>query len=831
MAEKPRYETGHMNTHRAADCAGISTIDDLAELRSTLEIWVDRAAQAVWKFARTDDGSFWTNSEVAEVAARAEAKEKAKGGVGNASPPHVTTTARSFVALQNAHRSRGDDTKLSAQDWVALLAKFTSNFPINVDAENNFAEEGAKAKVNIFDIAHLADFFQVAEYADRFGLQPKTLAKVTGGAKPEPNGEDRAKSTGLASMLPDELRKGIVARLTDAIEAATIVTGSPLPHIGEVRFDDRAESAHFFATLHSLRALHALGAPLPANIAAVVEGARSFAVEQCFYYHRGATHRQDALRLAFACSIYSIYGDHVDEDLCLAIVEALHQAQQDNGSWPATHPILRENGRPWHIASHEVALCLTWLYFQPKMPDAARPQLVSMLRRYLLDAVAPTFFRAPTTRDPEDLRRMFDGWQDDQTVGTQTTVGWATAIICHFLANFSHVLDDWINRRVIEDLDLQLVTEGYIIDDVVGSPAPRWQRRLRGTNAAPVRVERRDTDGLLAKEDGEAVHDEVPRDTGEVWPDLPPHAWSSEVPNEARLASNIYSQWTDPTSDNAISKAVAKLILLPIFSNADQRPERDRYAGLLPGKPGTRKTSLVDKIAEAVMWPKVAVPASLIFAKGFDMMEAQANAVFDRLNHLRRCVIFFDEFEEFFVKRQDDTEKADPVDKQRTIAAFTTSAMLPRLQQLHDKRQCLIFLATNGIDKIDSAIKRRGRFDFMIQVDHPTAERMIEYLDALPEKTRRLTKLDQLRPEVEAKVIAAVTKALKGDKSREEVRFAWVEQLLETFRNVEDSGFEAAVEAKYKMLVATGDEENPPRIENLLDQNAPPAPPRKTKSK
>jgi hypothetical protein len=111
----------------------------------------------------------------------------------------------------------------------------------------------------------------------------------------------------------------------------------------------------------------------------------------------------------------------------------------------------------------------------------------------------------------------------------------------------------------------------------------------------------------------------------------------------------------------------------------------------------------------------------------------------------------------------------------------------------------------------------------MIQVDQPNAERMIEYLAALPEKTRRLTKLNQLDPEVEKKVIEAVTNALSHDKSRDEVRFAWVEQLLETFHNVDEPSFGEAVEAKYKSLVGTAAEDNPPRIESLLEQNEAPA--------
>ncbi|PPE78619.1 hypothetical protein C3941_17780 [Kaistia algarum] len=169
----------------------------------------------------------------------------------------------------------------------------------------------------------------------------------------------------------------------------------------------------------------------------------------------------------------------------------------------------------------------------------------------------------------------------------------------------------------------------------------------------------------------------------------------------------------------------------------------------------------------------VAVPASSIFKEGFDRMEARANHVFGLPNHLRGCVIFFDEFEEFFLSRgKDDTPPAaatpgpeeaggrheDPErrrwrrprwlglrasesNKSRTTAAFTTSAMLPRLQDLHDKNRCLIFLATNHEKKIDSAIKRAGRFDFTITVEHPTCERLEQYLLKLNENTLRMTNL------------------------------------------------------------------------------------------
>ena len=838
----------------------LTSVDDLAGLRSTLETWIDRAADAVWNFHVKEDGSFWNNSTAPGKVTRE-----------NKRTPHITTTARCYIALLYAHRARGEGASPSPKKWVECFDQFTSDVHMTWEhapggddlrfEETAKKDDGEKGSVNTFDVAHLADFIQVADYVKRFRLREEGAIPVWRMAQPTPDAgetsnedndglendkgspqenDNKPINTNIAagvpgqnsdqSNRPDEknddqedarnegddrgeegaglheaLRGAIIQHLNRAIGKALVATDTFTSRTGEVQFDTREESAHYFATLHALRALHALDSNLPKGTARIVEGARAFGMEQCFYYQRGMTHRQDAIRLAFACSIYAIYGEHVDQDLCLAMIEALHEAQQENGSWPASHPIQRENGQAWRIASHEVALCLTWLYFQPKVPDAARPLLIEMMRRYLVAAVAPTFFRAPADRAADTGNKLFNGWQDDHTVGTETTVGWATAIICHFLANFSVVLDDWINRQVIEDLGLALSTERYRIDDIVSKPAKRWQREF-GKQKKTVPTEtsansagRNDAGGAEKPganggserntgvdgipDDDTSAASPVERTSGEVWPDLPPHAWARTPADEGALAASIYEHWTDPIPNAGIAKGLAKKALLPILDAADQRPKRDSFAALIPGEPGTRKTSLVDRVADVIIWPKVAVPASLIFADGFDRMEAQANYVFERLNHLRRCVIFFDEFEEFFVSRQPDQglDVADTTYKLRTIAAFTTSAMLPRLQQLHDVRRCLIFLATNHLEKLDSAIKRRGRFDFQILVNHPTASRLAEYLGSVSVDARERAGLSRFCKEGQDKVIGllrdAVQKVAEVTPERS-IRFAWAEEIL-----------------------------------------------------
>ncbi len=731
---------------------GIMAMDDLVLLRTTVENWAKTASKAVYDFKR-EDGSF-----------RKDLDSQADSNA----PPHITTSARAYIALLYADRLRDTSKGKTQPDWCLDFEKLVGRLAVGRQGRRFYearkqrkqSEKIDRYEFNTFDIAHLADLFQVSDYLARFHDKKPDVEPFFGpaGTSASVEFEPEAPNESVPGPIQKDEeydrntpRQMIERRLREAITEAAKPRTAGVGFAGEVCFEEGlAGSRHYFATLHALRALHALDVKDIDGLDAVVAGARAFAIEQSYYFQRGARHRQDPLRLAFAGCIYAIYDEHVDKDLCLAIIEALAAGQQENGSWPANHPLFRKKSTPWHIASHEVALCLSWLYFQPRVPDAARPLIVGMMRKYFLNGVIPTFVRKSSNggQAPSSGSKL-DGWQDDHTVSPNVTLGWATAIVCHFLEGFSRVLNDWINRRVIEELGLQLGTKGYLIDDTASSPSKRWAR----TAERPF-----------------------------VWPDLPPHGWFKNKPVSQDEKNRIEDNWTDPTVGSTISESLATKVLANVHGNPSEQPSRDRCAGILPGDPGTRKTSLVRQVSEILRWPMIAVPASSIFEDGFDRMEARANRVFALLNHLRGCVIFFDEFEEFFLSRGEESShvKDDIVssnasvsansaqaspderptgsngviegskDKQvineavsppnkfstyqsRTIAAFTTSAMLPRLQDLHDQCRCLIFLATNFDEKIDSAIKRTGRFDFTISVNHPT----ISEAERIPWKLER----------------------------------------------------------------------------------------------
>ena len=197
------------------------------------------------------------------------------------------------------------------------------------------------------------------------------------------------------------------------------------------------------------------------------------------------------------------------------------------------------------------------------------------------------------------------------------------------------------------------------------------------------------------------------------------------------LKDDPLDKFSDPTDERALTREVKDKFVDPIRNSWYEKP---RKASLIVyGAPGTRKTSLVKSIAKALKWPLVTITPPNFLQKGLDGFESVAADVFEDLFRLRRVVVFFDECEDFFKKRPSEQQLEN-----RTIGAFITAGMLPRLQHLRERGWVIFVVATNSaLADLDEAVTRPGRFDFAYEMKHPTSEAAKRYvIDRLAQEDR-----------------------------------------------------------------------------------------------
>lgn len=136
------------------------------------------------------------------------------------------------------------------------------------------------------------------------------------------------------------------------------------------------------------------------------------------------------------------------------------------------------------------------------------------------------------------------------------------------------------------------------------------------------------------------------------------------------------------------------------------RRKPTNYSMLLYGPPGTGKSTLAENLAEALGMRMVTVTVSDFLGRGGENVEARAKAIFQTLEAQLDTVILFDEIDSFLLDR--DTERYD---QQDSMFQFLTPGMLTKINDLRKRERSIFIIATNYANRIDPAIKRRGRID------------------------------------------------------------------------------------------------------------------------
>jgi len=156
------------------------------------------------------------------------------------------------------------------------------------------------------------------------------------------------------------------------------------------------------------------------------------------------------------------------------------------------------------------------------------------------------------------------------------------------------------------------------------------------------------------------------------------------------------------------------------------RREPANFSILLYGPPGTGKSSLAENLANALGMRMITVTVSDFLGGGGANVEARAKAIFQTLEAQFDTVILFDEIDSFLLDRDSARYAA-----QDSLFQFLTPGMLTKLNDLRKKERSIFIIATNYANRIDPAIKRRGRIDQHYLLVPPDAQKRLAIIERL----------------------------------------------------------------------------------------------------
>jgi hypothetical protein len=200
---------------------------------------------------------------------------------------------------------------------------------------------------------------------------------------------------------------------------------------------------------------------------------------------------------------------------------------------------------------------------------------------------------------------------------------------------------------------------------------------------------------------------------------------------QVRMTKQIKEYWSDEPLPDLVAQKVSRYAVHQTIKSKyiDSRKNarealRAPRSILLYGPPGTGKTTVAEQMASSLGRPLITITVSDFLAAGAAEIENRAKGVFEVLRSQDEVVVLFDEIDQFLLDRNSKLYK-----DQDDIFKFMTPGMLTKLQDLRDVEGCIFIIATNYYERIDSAIKRRGRIDqhlLLCVPDQTQRQRLIE---------------------------------------------------------------------------------------------------------
>lgn len=165
-----------------------------------------------------------------------------------------------------------------------------------------------------------------------------------------------------------------------------------------------------------------------------------------------------------------------------------------------------------------------------------------------------------------------------------------------------------------------------------------------------------------------------------------------------------------------------KRLLDAVIEHSHVRDEIYEQVGLAPprgillvGPSGTGKTAMARALSGEKQLPLIAIDGPQLYSKWLGESERALREVFKKARRAAPCILFFDTIDAIAPKFGGDQFGTDVY--QRIL-----SQLLREIDNLRDVKGVILLAASNRPERIDPALMRSGRFDYILQFAKPDAE-------------------------------------------------------------------------------------------------------------
>jgi transitional endoplasmic reticulum ATPase len=198
-----------------------------------------------------------------------------------------------------------------------------------------------------------------------------------------------------------------------------------------------------------------------------------------------------------------------------------------------------------------------------------------------------------------------------------------------------------------------------------------------------------------------------------------------------------------------------KRLLDGVVEHSHMRDEIYEQVGLAPprgillaGPSGTGKTAMARALSGEKQIPLIAIDGPQLYSKWLGESERALREVFKKARRAAPCILFFDTIDAVAPKFGADQFGSD-------IYQRILSQLLREIDNLRDVKGVILLAASNRPERIDPALLRSGRFDYILQFAKPSAADRATIM-------RLCCRRVPLAPDVDFEDLAARSEGLTG---------------------------------------------------------------------